>query len=236
MARFTAVTGLAALALALPGPAEGESSTRHASVSTVSPSVLEHTGEVLETTRRSASDRSPGALLRASLDPDRRQQMRRIIVFPDDRAHRLRVARAVERYDREGLVLPDLQVVFSESDDTCRGHFGLFDRSETPWHVKVCSELEFVLTHELSHAWVAANLDEGEKAAYTAYRGLSAWNDPELPWQARGTEDAAFVMQQVLMAERLPPRSPVWIERIAAFEQLTGRTPTVAMVVAERGR
>ena len=142
---------------------------------------------------------------------------------PETWANRERLRRAVERFEHAGLELPDVDVEFSESDDSCRGHFGLFDSGPTPWRVSVCSELEFVLTHELAHAWIAENLDEARRTSYIEHRGLSAWGDPDLPWRERGTEDAAFVMQQVLMAKRVRYDTPVWIERIAAYEQLTGR-------------
>lgn len=142
---------------------------------------------------------------------------------PDDRIHRTRVDEAVRRFERAGLSLPDVAVEFS--DDGCLGNLGLFDRNTTPWRVHVCSDLEFVLTHELAHAWAAANLTDDDREAWVELRGLPAWNDPDLHWRERGTEDAAFVLQQVLMTERPRPMSPVWQERSAAYEQLTGRTP-----------
>jgi hypothetical protein len=146
----------------------------------------------------------------------------------DDRAHRSRVDEAVARFARAGLLLPDVQVGFSDSDGACHGHLGLFDADSIPWRVDVCSDLDFVLTHELAHAWAAANLDDAERAAYLAHRGLTAWNDPDLEWRERGVEDAAIKMQQVLMAKHIRPDWSVWIERRDAYQQLTGRPPPPA--------
>jgi hypothetical protein len=157
-----------------------------------------------------------------------------VVLDLDDRASRSRLDEAVARFARAGLLLPDVSVGFSDSDDACRGHLGLFDPNSTPWRVDVCSDLEFVLTHELAHAWAAANLDESQRAAYVAYRQLAAWNDPDLHWRERGAEDAAFVMQQVLMAEHVRQDSSVWTERVDAYEQLTGGSPPPALTAGAR--
>ncbi len=59
------------------------------------------------------------------------------------------------------------------------------------------------------------------RSNYLELRGLDAWNDPSMPWMQRGTEDAAFVMQQVLQ-NRPEQLTATWQERIAAFELLVG--------------
>lgn len=146
-----------------------------------------------------------------------------ITVVPDDAAHRERVRRAVGRYESAGLRLPDLHIEFS--DDGCYGHFGVFERSSSPWQVSVCSDLEFVLTHELGHAWVAATLDRADRDAYVEFRDLPAWSSPDLHWRERGTEDAAFVLQRVLMTEHPRHDLPAWQELSSAYEQLTGAPP-----------
>lgn len=215
-----AVLVVVALAFAAPSPTDAP--TRDAAASGLPLPAPDGMHEPT-TNRRSTPARPDAGRVRPARDPNLPRVTPRMALSPDDRAHRARLDEAVERFDRAGLLLPDLQVVFSESDDACHGHPGLFDRGSTPWRVSVCSELEFVLTHELAHAWADANLDEARRTAYTEYRGLPAWRDLDLPWRERGTEDAAFVMQQVLMAKHVPLDSPVWVERIDAFEQLTGR-------------
>lgn len=148
-----------------------------------------------------------------------------ISVHPDDADHRARVREAIGRFEDAGLRLPVVLIEFSDDDDACDGHLGLFDRSSQPWAVHVCSDLEFVLTHELGHAWVATHLDDADREAYVAFRGLAGWNDRDLDWMERGTEDAAYVLQQVLMTEHPRLDTARWQERSAAYQQLTGSPP-----------
>jgi hypothetical protein len=101
----------------------------------------------------------------------------------------------------------------------------------------VCSDLPFVLTHELAHAWAAANLTNAARARYTAARGFANWADHDAPWDERATEDAAFIVQQNLMMRSVDLESPAWIERVEAYELLTGtRSPLVASASAGPSR
>lgn len=131
------------------------------------------------------------------------------------------------RFREHGLDLPDLVVRFSDDPTDCRGHYGLFEREPSPWRLSVCSELPFVITHELAHAWLAAHLDDADRLEYIDARGLSTWSDADVAWNERGVEDAAFIIQQNLMAQHADPSSPMWRERMAAFELLTGRPSPV---------
>ena len=134
--------------------------------------------------------------------------------------NREKVRVALERFRRNGLALPDLTIRFASSGEACRGHDGLFRKTmRVSWEVVVCVDLPYVLTHELAHAWVAASLDDDDKAAYVAFRGLEVWSDPSVPWMQRGTEDAAFVLQQTLMFPG-DTASDRWIERYAARDYL----------------
>lgn len=144
-------------------------------------------------------------------------------------AERVVVDEALGRFRRAGLRLPDVEIVFHDDRADCRGHDGLFQTRHTPWRVLVCSDLEFVLTHELAHAWEAANLDDADRDRYVEHRGLSTWDDPDAAWGERGVEDAAFMLQQNLMAGRVDVTSERWVERTSAYEALTGtRSPVVA--------
>ena len=224
MTRLTVFAGVAVLALGLPAPAATHSPTHDAPASRSTLPALEHTPAASD---RSTSAHPDGRRAQLSRDPQLPRVTPRVTLDPDDRAHRSRLDEALERFARAGLLLPDVEVGFSDSDEACHGHLGLFDPNSSPWRVDVCSDLEFVLTHELAHAWAKANLDEAERAAYVAHRGLPAWHGPDLHWRERGAEDAAFVMQQVLMAEHVRQDRSVWAERFDAFEQLTGRRPPV---------
>lgn len=229
MTRSVAILGIALLVFVAhppgthPRTGEASSSSRplHAQDGTDRPTATERSTPSVPDRGRS----------RPSRDPNLPRATPRLSLSPDDGGHRARLDRAIERFTRAGLRLPDLHVAFT--DDGCQGHLGLFDRDPTPWRVEICSDLEFVLTHELAHAWATANLDAPDRVAYTAFRGLAAWHNPDAHWRDRGTEDAAFVMQQVLMTTHIRPDSSVWIERSEAYEQLTGEPPPQALAIGE---
>ncbi len=128
---------------------------------------------------------------------------------------------ALARFSRNGLLLPDLSIQFADDRERCKGHLGLFTRGTTPWQITVCSRLEFVITHELAHAWIETHVDEPTRREYLAFRGLEAWTGVDLAWSRRGVEDAAFVIQQNLMATQ-SARSAIWTDRMLAYELLTG--------------
>ena len=139
-----------------------------------------------------------------------------------------RLDEALQRFSDELLELPDLAVIFYDDEVECAGHEGLFQKSHTPWRILICTNLECVPTHELAHAWEAANLDDDDRAHYMARRGLAGWNDQSLPWIERGIEDAAFNLQQNLTVSNPAIDSAVWQERVQAYELLTGRSSPVS--------
>lgn len=134
------------------------------------------------------------------------------------------LADALARFRSNGLPLPDLDVRFFDDEADCGGHYGLFQQQFTPWRILVCSDLAFVPTHELAHAWEAANLSDEDRDRYLEARGLGTWSDPASPWKERGVEDAAFMIQQNLTVTSAPLASPRSRERMAAYELLTGRS------------
>ncbi len=146
-----------------------------------------------------------------------------LTVVGADRAEMARLDKALERFRLNELDLPPLEVRFGDDPEDCGGHPGGFRDDVRPWQVLICSELDFVITHELAHAWCAANLDDAERQRYLDARGLPTWDDHAFPWSERGTEDAAFVIQQNLMIKFPRLQSPTWQERAAAYELLTGQ-------------
>lgn len=145
----------------------------------------------------------------------------RIEVSGGGEAELSRLGEALDRFSSRGMRLPDLEVRFANDDAECNGHLGLFQKSHSPWRLLVCSDLEFVLTHELAHAWDAANLSPSDRDHYLAFRGLESWSSPEHSWKDRGEEDAAFVMTKVLMAGEKLPDSQARTELLSAFDLLT---------------
>ena len=138
----------------------------------------------------------------------------------DQQAH---LDEALARFRDHGLELPDLEVRFSDDEAECEGNAGVFENSFTPWRLSICSESSYVPTHELAHAWEAANLDDDARAHYVEARHLTNWNDPAAGWVERGVEDAARMMQQNLMATNPQLTLPAWAERLDAYELLVGR-------------
>lgn len=132
------------------------------------------------------------------------------------------VEEVLARYQRAGLALPDLEIRFDDDPAECRGHDGLFQEQYTPWRVLICSDLPYVFPHELAHAWEAANLTDEARRRYVARFGLTTWDGRDVPWNQRGEEHAAFVIQQNLRDTSADPDSPVWADKVAAYELLTG--------------
>ena len=130
---------------------------------------------------------------------------------------------AVQRFVNEELTLPELRVRYSPEPDGCYGHLGTFTRTTTPWTITICSDLAFVPTHELAHAWLETNLDTATRRSYLRARHKASWNDKQADWSERGVEDAAFIIQQNLMITPPSPLTPEWQARAAAYELLTGR-------------
>ena len=151
-----------------------------------------------------------------------------VSVVDADAEERVRVDEALARFRDAGLRLPDVEIMFHDDDDACNGHHGLFQVQFTPWRAHVCSGYEYVVTHELAHAWEAANLDDADRDAYVAHRGLETWSSSAVGWGERGVEDAAFMIQQNLMARTVNVDSDRWVERTSAFAALTSlRSPVL---------
>lgn len=136
-----------------------------------------------------------------------------------------RVDEAARRFRANGLTIPPLTVIFHEDQGPCRDHLGLFLRSTDPWEVHVCSDsVEFVLEHELAHAWAAHNLTDAQRTAFMDVGSYKTWNDKSYPWNERGTEGAAVVIQQGISGLPLPPvlSGKVKNLHVTGYQILTG--------------
>jgi len=136
---------------------------------------------------------------------------------------RERLALAVSRFRNAGLVLPDLEVVFATDVDACRGFYGLYQhRAEAP-KITYCSELDFVYEHELAHAWEANSATDEQRQEFMDLRGYTSWTGPDVEWNDRGMEGAAFIIQQTIGGRPVPYiRTEEFWSRSGAFEALTG--------------
>lgn len=144
-----------------------------------------------------------------------------------DRQHRL-LFEAVDRFTEAGLTLPQLQVAFTEGESSCRGHLGLFESQPRPRRITICSTLDFVVAHELGHAWVSVEAGADARQEMLKVLGLGVWYSPDTPWNQRGSEHAAVVIQQSVAGLALPSTlGATRIDRLAAYEALTGRVAPV---------
>lgn len=97
-----------------------------------------------------------------------------------------------------GMQLPDLRVRFHDDEYGCDNHLGLFDFTQDPWTIEICSDMPWVVPHELGHAWERANLNLDRREAYMAHRGLTVWQDSDLSPAEQGIEDIAFTIQKAI--------------------------------------
>jgi len=142
---------------------------------------------------------------------------------------------ALQRFADAHLRLPELNVRFSDSPADCYGFLGIFATGTTPWTITICSDLAFVPTHELAHAWLETNLDAETRDRYLHARHIKSWDDKQADWHDRGVEDAAFIIQQNLMITPQSPLSPEWQRRADAYELLTGRMSPLRPLAAAGG-
>lgn len=134
---------------------------------------------------------------------------------------RTAVEQAVAVYTRRNLMLPGLTVRIHSDEVECDGHGGIFRYSGSDLNIDLCSDLPYVIIHELGHAWTHANMTAADRRSYAQTRGLPTWNDWSYEWKERAAEDAAFVLQQNLMATTRVRATARWDDLISAFEALT---------------
>jgi hypothetical protein len=140
------------------------------------------------------------------------------------------LAEARLAFSQAGLRLPAVEVTFSDDEGECHDHVGYFEASTEPWQISICSEFDFVVSHELAHAWLRASLTAEDRERYVSHRELESWNSPSVEWRNRGSEDTAFIIQQNVMPRTSQPAlEGEWKERVQAYELPTGRaSPLVA--------
>lgn len=164
---------------------------------------------------------SSADVTRAEASPEPTWVGPRLVGLDNDPDRRSEAQQVIDRFAEVGLELPTVTIEFHESTTPCNGYDGLIRYVEPAPVIAICSDRPYVLPHELAHAWIDANLSDGEKAGYVERWGLASWDGAEDGWNDRGTEHAAFVIQQNISAA--PSRmTRTWRERAEAFETLTG--------------
>jgi hypothetical protein len=151
----------------------------------------------------------------------------RIEVLHGTPAQRAMVTWALERFERAGLPLPPMQIVFHEDIRDCQGHVGLYwaelrRLDMCVYHVD--SLAKRTILHELAHAWDGFVLREPTRRDFLHLRQLQTWASQGVAWELRGQEQTAEVIAWGLMDQPLyltiPNNRPD--ELHAAFELLTG--------------
>jgi Zn-dependent peptidase ImmA (M78 family) len=173
--------------------------------------------ELLLGTIRDADPRSLAQayeLLTSSPSPSRERTpitLSGAVVAEDERL----ISWAVGRFRDAGLALPEIDVVFDPSGETCEGASGRFMDDEDGMLVALCTSQQgltltnrVAILHELAHAWLSRSTPVPVQTNFLDLRGLETWNDPNHPWHERGFEQAAEIIAWALMDQE------VWMYRI----------------------
>lgn len=179
--------------------------------------------------------------LQAEAEPDTwrvdTQQPARFTVHDATAEDLGRLGEAIMAFATADVELPVLDIWFHTDRKPCDEHHGVFRATSESWQIRICSsDVAFVYEHELAHAWVAANVDDTQRSTFMNLRGLEHWADRDVPWNERGTEWAAVVIQQGLSGLPLPPAlSDEARSRLKSYEVLTGRVaPVLVEWIMER--
>jgi hypothetical protein len=99
-----------------------------------------------------------------------------------------------------GLELPPIEVAGHRDDDACLGRSGVHRFRDGRSRIDLCTDdagpaEEFLVIHELAHAWDRHALTTERRAAFLALRGLHEWTNDDLDrWAERGAEQAAEIL------------------------------------------
>lgn len=132
---------------------------------------------------------------------------------------------AVARFVETGLALPDLELRVL---DTCSGGQGRYIAEEAV--IELCVINEFLVLHELAHAWEHFQLTDGERRDFVDTTPTAqTWRASSTEWKNRGIEIMANSIATALLARPLPAGSGDDTE-LAHFEAVTGSaSPRLAL-------
>ena len=141
------------------------------------------------------------------------------------------VVDAVERYLSSGLAMPDLRVhIHTGGKAGCGGFQGLFHPDGKVAVIDLCYPGEFLVLHELGHAWERFNLDDRQRAGFERLMGLTTWRSTDVVWHDRAAERAANVLAHGLLSTPLET-ARYHRQVFAEFQALTGiTTPRLAEI------
>src|SRR3954454_14975720 len=137
---------------------------------------------------------------------------------------------ALDRYADEGFDVPHLEIHFSADRADCHEHLGYYEDGVI-WfcHPGTSEMAERGMVHEIAHAWIDAAVADDVRARFLDVRGLGTWNDWDLPWDERGSEQSAEIVAWAvgdqadgIWAPSFPNNSRP--ELAVAYRSLTGRS------------
>jgi hypothetical protein len=138
-------------------------------------------------------------------------------------AERALVLAAVDRFASVGLDLPDLVIRMHPDTHGCGGKQGLFQARADIGVIDLCFSREFLVLHELGHAWEHFALDDRDRAGFLRATGFETWRSRDVPWSRRGIERVADSIAHGLLSA--PLATPHHRDReFERFALLTGFT------------
>lgn len=148
---------------------------------------------------------------------------------------------SLERFRIAGIDPPHVDAVYLETERSCLEESAWTHLSTDSAIIRLCLDAddlgngdrgglagEFTMLHELAHVWTAEYLSQDEKEAFSAERGLAAWNAGSSTWSDRGNEHASEIMAWGLAerpVELVRLGSPDCRSLTGAFFSLTGVQP-----------
>lgn len=145
---------------------------------------------------------------------------------------------ALDLYDRSGLELPPIEFVGEEDREACYGRDGMAKPTDAGALITICAAeignaQEWVVLHEIAHAWDYHSLEDETRTQFLTLRGHAAWREGK--WHERGSENAAEIIAWGLIDR---PSKPVHIygnsceELLDGYLTLTGQDPLHGMTEA----
>jgi hypothetical protein len=138
-----------------------------------------------------------------------------------DRHHEL-VDWAVGLFDEAGLELPSVHFTASPDFEDCLGRSGIARHQADRTDITLCGDRlgpahDWLVLHELAHAFERHGLNDSRRAAFLELRGLAEWRKGD--WHDRGAEHAAEIIAWGLIDR---PTRPGHIDQNSCDDLMAG--------------
>ena len=122
---------------------------------------------------------------------------------------------AVSRFEMIGLELPEAEINFYPTAESCHHSDGLYEQIDGRHVLSICvrdgnshHQTMFrrrTIAHELAHAWEHENLDEQDREELMALLDTEVWYSADVAWKDRGGERLAETIVWGLFDQRNRP-------------------------------